>query len=505
MCYKSVYRGEITKIVHTIERLRKKRLISQPKENKQKMGRRDKEFLEGVVIDSVAAEGKAIAHVNGKVLFVPHAIPGDVADIQVNIKRKGYMEGYIVNLVKPSELRIDPFCSHYGVCGGCKWQSLPYELQLKYKGQQVEDQLTRIGHLKLPQILPVLGSEKTQEYRNKLEYTFSDKRWIESRSEMENIPENERQGLGFHIAGLFDKVLDIKKCYLQPEPSNQIRLFVREFALKHGYTFFNIREQSGFLRNLTIRNTTTGEVMVIVVFAYEDVEMRQALLDALKANFPQITSLNYVINGKKNDNISDLECITYSGNDAIYEKMEGLSFRIGPKSFYQTNSEQAYRLYSVVRDFAQLKGEEIVYDLYTGTGTIALFLASQASKVIGIEYVPEAIEDAKVNAKNNNLNNTTFYAGDMKDMLTTEFVAQHGKPDVIVLDPPRAGIHPDVAKVVVEAAPEKIVYVSCNPATQARDLALMSENYTITAVQPVDMFPHTHHVENVVKLERIKQ
>ena len=464
------------------------------------MGRRDRELFQNIEIETVAAEGKSLAHVNGKVIFVPFAVPGDVVDIQVKIKRKGYMEGYVTNMIKPSPDRIEPFCSHFGVCGGCKWQSLPYSTQLRFKQQQVTDQLTRIGHLKLPEITPILGSENEQYYRNKLEFTFSSKRWIESLTEAENLPAEQRTGLGFHIAGLFDKVLDIEHCYLQPSPSNEIRLFVKQFAMKNGYTFFDLREQTGFLRTMVIRTSTTGEVMVIVVFANENKEDRERLLDALKENFPAITSLNWIINGKKNDSIADLDCSNYSGMLFITEKMEELTFRIGPKSFYQTNSHQAYRLYSIVRDFAELKGDEILYDLYTGTGTIALFLAKGASKVVGIEYVPEAIEDAKINAAENNIQNCSFFAGDMKDMLSPQFIEQNGKPNVVILDPPRAGIHPDVAKVLAEAAPEKIVYVSCNPATQARDIALLGDNYEIKRVQPVDMFPHTHHLENVVLL-----
>lgn len=466
------------------------------------MGRRDKEFLEGVVIDGIASEGKAIAHINGKVLFVPHAIPGDVVDVQVNIKRKGYLEGYIVKMIKPSAQRIEPFCSHYSICGGCKWQALPYQMQLEYKTQQVKDQLTRIGKLILPEIPMALSSLKITEYRNKLEYTFSNKRWLESRDELETLSDDDKNGLGFHISGYFDKVLDVKKCWLQPEPTNKIRLFVKEYALNNNFDFFDLRLQTGFLRNLIIRNTVDGDVMVIVVFAFESKNERVNLLNAIKNEFSEIVSLNYVINGKKNDNISDLECINYAGDDAIYEKMENLKFRIGPKSFFQTNSEQSYRLYSLARDFACLTGNEIVYDLYTGTGTIALFLAAQAKKVVGIEYVKEAIDDANINAKNNNIGNVVFYAGDMKDVLNEEFIKKEGFPDVIILDPPRAGIHPDVANVIVNASPSRVVYVSCNPATQARDLALISDYYDIVRVQPVDMFPHTHHVENVVLLTK---
>ncbi|MEG1119800.1 MAG: 23S rRNA (uracil(1939)-C(5))-methyltransferase RlmD [Bacteroidales bacterium] len=465
------------------------------------MRRKEKIVIENVEIESVAAEGNAIAHIDGKVLFVPQCIPGDVVNVRLIKKKSGYMEGIVVNMVSLSPLRVEPFCPHYGVCGGCKWQSLPYELQLKYKQQQVVDQLTRIGKLDLPMISPILGSEKTKYYRNKLEFTFSNKRWILNNEDPDSLTPTEKLGLGFHVSGFFDKVIDIKECHLQAEPSNAIRLFIREYAIEHNLPFFDLREQTGFLRNMIVRTSSTNEVMVIVVFAYESKEEREELLNAVKERFSDITSLHYVINGKGNDSISDLECIYYAGADCIYEQMEGIRFRIGPKSFYQTNSEQAYKLYSVVREFANLQGNEIVYDLYTGTGTIALFLSGKAKKVIGIEYVKEAIDDAVINAVNNNITNSEFFAGDMKDMLTGEFITEHGSPNLVVLDPPRAGIHPDVAKVLLEAEPFKIVYVSCNPASQARDLALLSEKYVVTKVKPVDMFPHTHHVENVVALE----
>ncbi|MEN6619785.1 MAG: 23S rRNA (uracil(1939)-C(5))-methyltransferase RlmD [Rikenellaceae bacterium] len=465
------------------------------------MGRRDKEYFESVEIESIVAEGKAISHVNGKVLFVPYAIPGDIVDIQLNIKRKSYLEGYVVNMIKPSPFRIEPFCSHYGICGGCKWQPLPYPMQLEFKQKQVIDQLTRIGKLNLPEITAITGSDKTQLYRNKLEFTFSNNRWIEDKDDIDKISQCEKSGLGFHISRLFDKVLDVKWCYLQPEPSNAIRLFIRGFSLKHGFSYFDLKEQTGFLRNMVIRTSTTGEVMLIIIFAHENLELRELLLNAIIEQFPSITSINYVINSKRNDNISDLPFTNYYGKDSIYETMENLKFKIGPKSFYQTNSEQAYKLYSIVREYAALKGDEIVYDLYTGTGTIAQFLASKAKKVIGIEYVPEAIEDAKTNARENNISNCLFFAGDMKDLLKADFIKENGRPDVVILDPPRAGIHPDVAKVIVEAKPDKIIYISCNPASQARDLSLMSDHYDITRIHPVDMFPHTHHVENVVLME----
>ena len=420
--------------------------------------------LEHVSIEAVAAEGKALTHVDGMVVFVDFAVPGDVVDIQVFRKKKNYMEGFISRMIQPSPHRLDAFCEHFGVCGGCRWQPLPYEMQLEAKRQQVYDQLVRIGHLEVPEIRPTLPSQRTQFYRNKLEFSASSKRWVLHGEDPDAIPANDRMGLGFHVGKFFDKVLDIKKCWLQPEPSNAI--------------------------------------MLILCFAYEDSAQRIALLDALVAEFPQITSLWYVINEKLNDSIGDQSPILYKGDDAIYEEMEGLRFKIGPKSFYQTNSLQAYRLYSVARDFAALTGNEVVYDLYTGTGTIAQFVSRQASKVIGIEYVPEAIEDAKANAEANGITNCRFFAGDMKDVLNAKFIARHGRPDVIILDPPRAGIHPDVAKVILDAAPDRMVYVSCNPASQARDLAILCEDYEITAVQPVDMFPHTMHVENVCALKR---
>lgn len=457
-------------------------------------------ILQNIEIESIAAEGNALAHVEGKVLFVPWCIPGDIVDVRVTKKKSAYMEGVMQRIVTPSPLRLEPFCKHYTVCGGCKWQPLPYDLQLKYKQQQVEDQLKRIGKLVLPPIEPILGSEKTVEYRNKLEFTFSNKRWILSGEDAEGLSDVEKLGLGFHISGFFDKVLDIKKCHLQASPSNEIRLWIKQYAIDNGLSFFDLREQTGLLRNLVIRTASTGEVMVIVVFACESEHITE-LMEELKNAFPQINSLYYIVNTKCNDSISDQTPILFSGSDAIYEQMEDLKFKIGPKSFYQTNSLQAYRLYSVVREFADLKGNEIVYDLYTGTGTIGLFLSNNAAKVVGIEYVPEAIEDAKVNASNNGRANAFFFAGDMKDMLTGDFINENGKPDVVILDPPRAGIHPSVAEVLLQAQAPRMVYVSCNPATQARDLALLQEKYEITRVRPVDMFPHTHHVENVVALK----
>jgi len=457
-------------------------------------------ILENVLIESVAAEGKAIAHVDGMVLFVEFAVPGDVVDVKVFKKKKNFMEGYTIRTVTPSPKRLKPFCPHFGICGGCKWQPLPYDMQLEAKRQQVYDQLVRIGHLEVPEIRPTLPSELTEYYRNKLEFTASDKRWVYKDEDPESIPIEDRGGLGFHVGKLFDKVLDIKDCHLQRDPSNAIRLFIKRFCVENGYEFFNIRDNHGFFRNMFVRTAENGDVMLIMCFYEDDVAKRTALLDAVSAAFPEITSLYYVINRKLNDSISDQECILYKGEDSIYEEMEGLRFKIGPKSFYQTNTRQAYRLYSVAREFADLKGNEVVYDLYTGTGTIAQFVSSKASKVIGIEYVPEAIKDAVTNAANNGITNCEFFAGDMKDVLSPAFISRHGHPDVIILDPPRAGIHPDVAKVILEAEPERMVYVSCNPASQARDLAIFSEKYTITAVQPVDMFPHTQHVENVCAL-----
>ena len=457
--------------------------------------------IENITIEAVAAEGKALTHYEGAVVFVDNAVPGDVVDIRVTKKKKNYMEGYILRIVTPSKDRLEPFCSHFGVCGGCKWQPLPYPLQLEAKRQQVYDQLVRIGHLSVPEIRPTLPSDNTTFYRNKLEFTFSPKRWILPDEDPEKIAPQDRCGLGFHVGKFFDKVLDIQKCHLQKEPSNAIRLFIKKYAVENGLEFYDIRENHGFLRSIFVRTTEDGQVMLIVVFGEEKTEERVALLEAVAKEFPQITSLYYVINKKLNDSISDQTCILFKGDAEIIETMEGLRFRIGPKSFYQTNSPQAYKLYSVARDFAALTGTETVYDLYTGTGTIAQFVSRKAKKVVGIEYVPEAIEDAKANAKANGISNCTFYAGDMKDVLSKDFIKKNGQPDVIILDPPRAGIHPDVAKVILDAAPERMVYVSCNPASQARDLAILGDKYEITAVQPVDMFPHTHHVENVCALK----
>lgn len=466
------------------------------------MGRKKLDLiLENVKIEAVAAEGKSLAHVDGTVVFVEFAVPGDIVNVKVTKKKKNYMEGFILEIVKPSEDRLQPFCEHFGICGGCRWQPLPYDMQLKAKQQQVWDQLVRIGHLEIPDVSPILPSDKTKYYRNKLEFTFSNKRWIYNNEDPDSLTDEERLGLGFHVGKFFDKVLDIKHCSLQPEPSNEIRLFIREYAVTHNLEFYNIRENTGFLRNIIVRNNQVGDVMLTVCFAYDDQDKIVPMLDAIAAEFPQIKSLHYVINEKLNDSISDLDCILYKGEDAIWETMGKLKFKIGPKSFYQTNSEQAYKLYSVAKEFAALTGNEVVYDLYTGTGTIAQFISDKASKVIGIEYVKEAIEDARINAEANGITNCTFFDGDMKDILTADFIKEHGKPEVMIIDPPRAGMHPDVVKVIMEAAPERIVYVSCNPASQARDLAMMSPMYEITAVQPVDMFPHTMHVENVCALK----
>ena len=476
------------------------------------MARKAKPFLEKICIEATAAEGNGLAHVDGKVVFVKQGIPGDVVDVQINKVRSGYSQGFIARLVSPSPHRLSPFCAHFGQCGGCTWQTLPYPMQIAFKQQQVVDQLTRIGHLQLPPVSPILGSEKTDHYRNKLEYTFSNRRWLLPGEDWSTMSEVDRLGLGFHVSGFFDKVLDIQECHLQREPSNAIRLFIRQYAIDHGLSFYDLRENRGFLRTMVVRTTSTGETMLVLCFGGEaegkDAEpAREALLEAVRQRFPEIDSLYYVINPKGNDKFSDLPCILYGGAEAVYEQMEDLRFKIGPKSFYQTNSAQAYRLYSVVRDFVQegvstrLKTDKpVIYDLYTGTGTIALFLSPLASKVVGIEYVPEAIEDAKVNARENGIHNAAFFAGDMKDILNEAFISAQGKPDIVVLDPPRAGIHPAVAQVLLACAPERMVYVSCNPATQARDLSVFAPFYDIVHVQPVDMFPHTTHVENVVSL-----
>ena len=492
-------------------------------------------IFENVTITDVAAEGKSLARVNDMVIFVPFTVPGDVVDIQIKKKRHSYCEGEAVRFIEYSKIREVPMCQHFGVCGGCKWQNLPYEEQLKAKQKQVYDQLKRIGKIELPDCMPILGSVKTKEYRNKLEFGFSNKRWM-TKEEIndERLEIKDKNAVGFHITGAFDKILPIEKCWLMDDLHNRIRNYIRDYALEHNMSFFDLRAQTGLLRDLIIRNSNTGEWMVIMQFHLEtspnpsqggengrrgtspcpseggenrwdteDGRKALALMQHIADKFPEITSLMYVDNQKCNDTIGDLDILTFKGNDYIYETMEDLKFKVGPKSFYQTNTEQAYHLYSVARKFAGLTGNELVYDLYTGTGTIANFVARQAKKVIGIEYVPEAIEDAKINSQVNNISNTLFYAGDMKDILNDDFIAEHGRPDVIITDPPRAGMHQDVIQTILRAAPKRIVYVSCNPATQARDLADLDCQYKVMAVQPVDMFPHTPHVENVVLLERI--
>lgn len=468
------------------------------------MGKRRKDYplIEGLLITTLAAEGKAMGKVDNQVVFVAMAVPGDVVDVQIRKHHRRYMEGTIVRFVEKSPLRVEPFCEHFGVCGGCKWQSLPYEEQLKQKTTQVEDQLVRIGHLNIPEVRPCLGSERTREYRNKLEFTFADKRWLTYEEIAEAGDITSTPAVGFHIPGCFDKVLDINRCHLQIDISNRIRLATKAFCIEHGYSFHNARLHEGLMRTMVIRTASTGEIMVIVVFNENDTERINALMSYLKAEFPEITSLIYMVNEKWNDSLGDREPICFAGKDHIIEEMEGLKFKVGPKSFYQTNSEQAYELYKVTRDFADLKPTDVLYDLYTGTGTIANFCARRAAKVVGVEYVPEAIEDAKINSEINGIENTVFYAGDMKDVMSDEFIARNGRPDVIILDPPRAGVDERVLEVIKRAAPERMVYVSCNPSTQARDLVLLDDMYEILAVQPVDMFPHTHHVENVVKLRK---
>ena len=462
-------------------------------------------ILTDILITDVAAEGKAIAKVDNLVIFVPYVVPGDVVDLQIKRKKHSYAEAEAIAIKKYSELRAKPFCKHFGVCGGCKWQCLPYEEQLRFKQKQVADNLTRIGKIELPEMMPILGSKHVARYRNKLEFGFSNKKWLTSEQVASGVQFDCMDAVGFHIPGAFDKILDIEECHLMDDINNRLRNGIRAYALAHGLTFFDLRQQTGLLRNMMLRTSATGEIMLLMQFCMrgaDDEAQAKALLEHLHATFPEVTSLLYVNNTKCNDTIGDLDVITFAGTPFIYEAMEGLRFKVGPKSFYQTNTEQAYELYKVARNFAALTGDELVYDLYTGTGTIANFVARQARQVVGIEYVPEAIEDAKVNAALNGLDNTLFYAGDMKDILTTGFIERHGKPDVIITDPPRAGMHADVVNAILFAAPRRIVYVSCNPATQARDLALLDADYRVTKVQPVDMFPQTHHVENVVCLER---
>ncbi|MDJ1472696.1 23S rRNA (uracil(1939)-C(5))-methyltransferase RlmD [Cytophagaceae bacterium DM2B3-1] len=459
-------------------------------------------ILEKITVSDFAAEGKCLARYGEIVVFIEGIVaPGDVVDLRVFKQKKNFWEAQVIKIHEASSQRTTPFCQHFGVCGGCKWQHIPYTTQLAQKQDQVTDNLERIGKIHLPEIQPILPSKATTYYRNKLEYTFSSNRWLTD-EDMQKGEITDRTALGFHIPKRFDKILDIETCYLQPDPSNKIRLAVREFARQNNYPFFDLVKQEGFLRNLIIRTTTTGELMVIVQVFSKDEPKLYALLDFLRDTFPAITSLQYVINAKGNETFHDLEVVTYHGKPYITEKMEDLEFRVGPKSFYQTNAEQALELYTIARTYADLKGDELVYDLYTGTGTIANFVARQAKKVVGLEYVPMAIEDAKINSEVNGISNTAFFAGDMKDLLTEDFLQANGYPDVVITDPPRAGMDAKVVEMLLKVAPQRIVYVSCNPATQARDLALLDEKYVVMAVQPVDMFPHTYHVENVAWLEK---
>ena len=457
-------------------------------------------MLLGVTVSDMAAEGKSICRVDDQVVFITGAVPGDVVDIQITKKRSNYCEGFVTRFISYSPVRVEPFCKYFGKCGGCKWQFIPYEKQVEYKEREVLNNLRRLGHVELPESLPILPSEKNEYYRNKLEFTYSNKRWL-TPEELADPEVAKTPGVGFHIPGLFDKVVDITDCHLQAEPSNAIRNWTRDYAFANGLTFYDLRERTGLLRNLTIRTASTGDIMVIVAFGADEQDNIKAMLTALKEQFPEVSSLMYVVNTKANDTITDLDINCFAGEPYITEQMGDIKFRVGPKSFYQTNSEQAHRLYDVAKEFAGLTGSEVVYDLYTGTGTIANYVARSARKVVGIEYVPEAIEDAKVNSQINDIKNTEFFAGDMKDVLTLDFINTHGKPDVMIVDPPRAGMHPDVVETILKAAPRKVVYVSCNSATQARDLQLMDKQYKVTALRPVDMFPHTHHVESVVLLE----
>lgn len=461
--------------------------------------------LENITITDYAAEGKALARVNELVVFVPFAVPGDVVDLQVRRKKHSYCEAEIIRFIKYSERRVKPFCQHFGICGGCKWQNIPYDEQLRMKQKQVYDQLTRIGKVNLPEFNQILGSVKTQGYRNKLEFGCSNRRWLTQDEIASGSDFTQMNAVGFHITGAFDKILPIEKCWLMDDLQNKIRNAIRDYAYEHDIVFYDIRRQCGLLRDIMVRNSDTGEWMVLIQFHYEkdeDEVFAKNLLQHIADGFPEITSLLYVNNQKGNDTFNDLNIEVFKGNDYIYETMDGLTFKVGAKSFYQTNTKQAYHLYSVVRNFANLTGNELVYDLYTGTGTIANFVSRYAKRVIGIEYVPEAIEDAKINSEINNISNTLFFAGDMKDILTESFISENGTPDIIITDPPRAGMHPDVVQTIIKTAPKKIVYVSCNPATQARDLSLLDNLYEVVAVQPVDMFPHTPHVENVVLLNR---
>lgn len=462
-------------------------------------------LLENIEITAFAAEGKSLARIDDMVVFVPYVVPGDIVDLQVTRKKHSFMEAKVVKLHKASDDRIAPVCRHFGVCGGCKWQCLKYERQLHYKQQQVVDTLTRIGKIELPEVKPIIGSRQTLRYRNKLEFSFSNKRWLTEEEISQNLEYGQKNGVGFHIPGAFDKVLDIEECFLMDDLQNKVRNGVKAFAIEHGIEFFDLRNQQGVLRDMVFRTSDSGEVMLTMQFHITNNDERQQADDVMSyiaESYPEITTLVWVNNLKCNDTIGDLDINIYKGRGYVYELMEDLKFKVGPKSFYQTNNEQAYELYKVVRDFASLSGSQLVYDLYTGTGTIANFVAKKAAKVIGIEYVADAIEDAKINSALNNISNTCFYSGDMKDVLTDEFVALNGKPDVVITDPPRAGMHQDVVNVILKSSPDRIVYVSCNPATQARDLALLDTDYKVEAYQPVDMFPHTHHIENVVLLKK---
>jgi 23S rRNA (uracil1939-C5)-methyltransferase len=459
-------------------------------------------FVENAEIVDISSEGKSVAKVDGMVIFVDGGVPGDIADVMITRKKNSYAEGHVVTIKKPSLNRIDPKCEYFGFCGGCKWQHMNYETQLLFKQKTVEDALTRIGHLDITALKPIIANSENYFYRNKLEFSFSDKKWLTNEEIKSGVEIDNRNALGFHIPKMFDKILDIKNCYLQEEPSNSIRNEIRDFANKHELTFFGVRNKTGLLRTLMIRSSSNGELMVLIQFFENQPENINLMLNHLKQTFPQISSLQYVINQKGNDTLQDLEIITFSGKDHIFEEMEGLKFKISAKSFYQTNSPQAYELYKITRDLCGLTGNEVVYDLYTGTGTIANFVAKKAKKVIGVEYVEDAVIDAKNNSEYNKIDNTAFFAGDMKDVLNEAFLLAHGKPDIIITDPPRAGMHEDVISVILKAAPQKIVYVSCNPATQARDLAMLVGAYEIKEIQPVDMFPQTAHVENVVLLDK---
>jgi 23S rRNA (uracil1939-C5)-methyltransferase len=462
-----------------------------------------KQVFTNLEVFDAGAKGTTVAKApDGKVVFLSNAVPGDVVDVQTFKKRKAYYEGKAIAFHKLSDKRIEPKCEHFGTCGGCKWQHMSYKSQLFYKQKEVTNNLTRIGHIELPEVTPILGSAEHYFDRNKMEFSFSDSRWLTLEEIQSDKDLGDRNALGFHIPGMWDKILDVKKCWLQADPSNAIRNSVKQFTIDNNLEFFNTRNQTGLLRTMMIRTTSIGEIMVLIQFYKEDAEKRELLLEHLKNSFPLITSLQYVINRKANDTIYDQDVVCYHGRDHIFEEMEGLKFKINAKSFYQTNSDQAYELYKITRDFAGLIGNELVYDLYTGTGTIAQFVAKNAKHVVGVESVPDAIEAAKENAQLNNIENVEFYVGDMKNVLNQEFINTHGQPNVIITDPPRDGMHKDVVKQILNISPEKIVYVSCNSATQARDLALMDDIYKVSKTQAVDMFPQTHHVENVVLLER---